>query len=79
MGRGDIVVEAVELAEKLVRVRGGTFEGWLWYLLRPPVFMVKSDRIVIEYPNIDGTQILRYEIDKNTHEIKITRVEENKK
>ena len=62
--------EVVREAERLVEEKGGSFEGWLWYLLQPPVFLVRGDEIIIEYPNLDYTLIDRFIIDKRTHEVR---------
>lgn len=62
--------EVVREAERLVEEKGGSFEGWLWYLLQPPVFLVRGDEIIIEYPNLDYTLIDRFIIGRKTHTIR---------
>jgi len=62
--------KAVREAEHRIREEGGSFEGWLWYILQPPSFMVNDKEIIIEYPNLDGTLIARYIIDKRTHKMR---------
>ena len=64
---------AVREAERLAREEGGTFEGWLWYLLQPPGFVENENEIIIEY-YIGGIwsceAIRKYIIDKKTHEVR---------
>ena len=80
MMAGDLeyIKQAIREAEMLSKRCGGSFEGWLWYILQPPAFMVNDKEIIIEYPNLDYTVITRYIIDKKTHEVKeeIEEVEE---
>lgn len=64
------IEEAVRMAEELAREKGGSFEGWLWYLLQPPIFVVMGGEIVIEYPNLDYTLIARFIVDRRTHKVR---------
>lgn len=58
------------------REDGTSFEGWLWYILRPASFMVCPDNNTIEitYYGLDTDYYTRLIIDRKTHEI--IRVEE---
>ena len=62
--------EIVREAERRAREEGGSFEGWLWYILQPPVFIVRENEIVIEYPNLDFTLIDRFIVDRKTHSVR---------
>ena len=66
----DTVKEVIKLAEQKMKEQGGTFEGWLWYLLMPPYFVVKNNEIWIEYYSLDLSVTWRIIVDKETHKIK---------
>ena len=50
-----IVKEALEIAKKKMEERGGTLEGWLWYILTPPIFLSSDKTIRVEYWSNDGS------------------------
>lgn len=76
MNPEDYIRKAIRLAEEMSREDGTSFEGWLWYILRPDSFMLCPDNNTIEitYYTIDADYYTRFIIDRKTHEI--IRVEE---
>ncbi len=61
----------VRKAEQLAREEGGSFEGWLWYLLQPPGFFVRGNEIIIEYHDVYYTYVKKYIIDRETHKVRV--------
>lgn len=68
--------EIIAEADRLARERNESFEGWLWYLLQPPIFVSRGNEIIIEYPNLDYTLVKRFKIDKNKRKLITVEVEE---
>jgi len=66
----DMIREAVRRAEELAEREGGSFEGWLWALTMPFAFLHRGNKIELHYPVMGFEEVVIYEVDRRTHEVR---------